>query len=65
MNYLAWVYISQEARAGGGELRTRLRKVKDLVNNASILAIFLLRLCIRAYHPTVISEMNLILGISG
>ena len=40
-----WVYIFKDLGArGGGRLRINLRKVKDLVNNASILAIFLLRL---------------------
>ena len=40
-----WVYISKfSGRGGGGRLRINLRKVKDLVNSASILAIFSLRL---------------------
>ena len=30
---------------GGGILRIQMRKVKDFANNASILAIFLLKLC--------------------
>ena len=42
----AWVYISKDSGAGGGgRLRRNLRKVKDLVNNASILTIFSLKLC--------------------
>ena len=42
----AWVYISKfSGRGGGGRLRINLRKVKDLVNNASILTIFSLKLC--------------------
>jgi len=41
----SWVYIFKDSGAGGdGRLRINLRKVKDLVNNASILAIFSLRL---------------------
>ena len=41
-----WVYIFQKAIAGGGGiLRIQMRKVKDFANNASILAIFLLKLC--------------------
>ena len=43
----SWVYIFKDSGAGGdGRLRINLRKVKDLVNNASILAIFSLELCI-------------------
>ena len=43
----SWVYIFKDSGAGGdGRLRINLRKVKDLVNNASILAIFSLKLCI-------------------
>ena len=43
----SWVYISKDSGAGGGggRLRINLRKVKDLVNNASILTIFSLKLC--------------------
>ena len=42
----SWVYIFKDSGAGGGgRLRINLRKVKDLVNNASILAIFSLKLC--------------------
>ena len=45
-----WVYISKDLLMGGGggvgKLRINLRKIKDLVNNASILAIFSLELCI-------------------
>ena len=37
------VYFSESPSRGGGKLRIRMRKVKDLVNNASILAIFLLK----------------------
>ena len=41
----SWVYIFKDSGAGGdGRLRINLRKVKDLVNNASILAIFSLKL---------------------
>ena len=37
----AWVYIFKDSgTGGGGKLRINLRKVKDLVNNASIMAIF-------------------------
>ena len=37
------VYFSGSSDRGGGKLRIRMRKVKDLVNNASILAIFSLK----------------------
>ena len=40
---LTWVYISLEAIAGGGGggiLRIQIKKVKELVNIASILAVF-------------------------
>ena len=40
------VYFSESpSRGGGGILRIQMRKVKDFANNASILAIFLLKLC--------------------
>ena len=40
------VYFSEShSRGGVGKLRIKMRKVKDLVNNASILAIFSLELC--------------------
>ena len=39
-NQPSWVYIFQ---GGGRKLRIRTRKVKDLVNNVSILAIFSLK----------------------
>ena len=39
-----WVYISKDSGAGGGgKLRINLRKVKDVVNDTSILAIFSLK----------------------
>ena len=44
----AWVSISHEAQVGGGGglgLSIRLTKVKNLVNNASILTIFSLKSC--------------------
>ena len=41
------VYFSEipSRGGGGGKLRISMRKVKDLVNNASILAILSLKLC--------------------
>ena len=38
------IFLKIREPGGGGRLRINLRKVKDLVNNASILAIFSLKL---------------------
>ena len=45
MRWHGCIFLRKPKQGGGGILRIRMRKVKDLVNNASILAIFLLKLC--------------------
>ena len=46
------IFLKIREPGGNGRLRINLRKVKDLVNNASILAIFSLRLsnCLQRFH---------------